>query len=685
MGRPYTTELRLLPDTYAWALTTELATLKRAVETLRCRPLIVVGSGGSLGACAFAARLQEQNARLPARAMTPLEFVQHPVPQDAGVLLLSAGGGNPDILAAARHAVSNEYAFVLGLCTRPATRLKSFLNCCPAAMGFELVGPSKKDGFLATNSLILTCTALARAFGLEMPPSLPALELARAAHGDQRTLKIQLSEILESSLDCRNFDKSIDRRHVTILSHGWGVAPALDLESKWAECGFGSVVLTDPRNFAHGRHVGFVRQSAETLVIGLELGDCSGGPASALTRTLSRFPPGSAIAILRSPLTHAAGSIDLSVRVLLLTGLIGQRRGVDPGRPSVPVFGRALYNSGIPRAARSKKAHVEDLWIRRKVTPLVWDQAAEHVRRSWREQCNLWRTAAEARPLGGVVLDYDGTLCETPHCPPSEEVGQALARLLRAGLLLGIATGRGDSVLSALRSIIRRRDWHAVTVGMYNGAVRIPLAANMPSDSCSYLPIAAAAELLEASPALARVARVVRRPQQVSLRPRTALPDGLLRRFVLEALQGSGTLLAVSVTASGHSVDVVPSSTSKLSVVEEISSRLRGKASDTDLAILSVGDQGQAGGNDFTLLARPLGLTVDRTSSSFFSCWNVAAPGLKGTMALLSYLNAIQPSPSGRLHWSALRASRPPHRTLRRKAQSRPSGRPRASQIKSER
>ena len=660
MGRPYVTELSLLPDTYDWALTTELATLKRAVETLRCRPLVVVGSGGSLGACAFAVRLQEQHARLPAKAMTPLEFVRHPVPQDASVLLLSAGGGNPDILAAARHAVSNEYAFVSGLCTRPATRLKNFLDCYPAAMGFELVGPSKKDGFLATNSLVLTCTVLARAFGIEMPTSLPALELARAALGNPRTLKLQLSEILEGFSDCRNFEKSIDRRHVTVLSDGWGVAPALDLESKWAECGFGSVVLTDPRNFAHGRHVGFARRSRETLVLGLELGEPSRGAASALTRTLRILPPSDAIAVLRSPLARAPGSLDLLVRVLLLTGLIGQRLGVDPGRPSVPVFGRKLYRSGIPRAASYRKAPLEDLWISRKVTPLVWHQADERSRRAWRKQCRSWLVAAEAMTLGGVVLDYDGTLCETRDCPPSKEVGQALSRVIHSGLLLGIATGRGDSVLPPLRSVLPPDDWHLVTIGMYNGTVRIHLAQEVPAQSEADILIATAAEYLERSPTLSRVAQIVKSPKQLSIRPSMPLPFGLLHRFALEALQASAQLEGLAVTASGHSVDIGLASASKLDVVDELSSRLRSKSPDADLAILSIGDQGQAGGNDFRLLARPLGLTVDRTSSNFTSCWNVAAPGLKRSLALLSYLNAIQPSASGRLRWSAQRASRPP-------------------------
>ena len=274
MGRPYLRELGLVPSTYRCALSQEIQSLKHAVDELRRRPVLIVGSGGSLSVCAFAARLHEEFARLPARVMSPLEFIHHPQAPDTGVLLLSAGGSNPDILAAASHAVSAAYESIVSICTRSSTRLTSLLREQPCATGLEFGGPSKKDGFLATNSLILSCTLLARGYGVEMPETLPAIEILEGAI-DGRKLGLGIMDLVDSSSGGTISAIDVERPFVTLLADGWAVAPSLDLESKWSECGFGSVTLTDPRNFAHGRHLGFSRRSSETLVLGVQLGDSS--------------------------------------------------------------------------------------------------------------------------------------------------------------------------------------------------------------------------------------------------------------------------------------------------------------------------------------------------------------------------------------------------------------------------
>ena len=361
-------------------------------------------------------------------------------------------------------------------------------------------------------------------------------------------------------------------------------------------------------------------------------------------------------------MTQAPGAVDLFVRVLLFTGLIGQLRGLDPGRPTVPEFGRSLYRAGIPRAAAETYPLLEeDLWILRKVTPWVWGQADESTRQLWRERCREWRRAAEAADIGGVVLDYDGTICEAKdrHNPPTAAVGKELTRLLRCGLILGVATGRGDSVLGALRQVIRNEYWHKVLVGMYNGAVIVTLHSKKAPISKADPSLSRASAALNKSPALARTARIVTRPHQLSIRPKIPLPQGLLYRLVLEALQGHGEHFGVRAAASGHSVDVVAAKTAKENVMVETLLRLSEGEVTAKSSVLTIGDQGQIGGNDFGLLNHPLGLTVDRTSSSFDSCWNVAPRGARNTRATLGYLAAIARSSSGVMRWSAVRASQP--------------------------
>ena len=75
------------------------------------------------------------------------------------------------------------------------------------------------------------------------------------------------------------------------------------------------------------------------------------------------------------------------------------------------------------------------------------------------------------RRRSAVVLDYDGTLCdEADRCKGlSTPVARELVRLLRAGVMLGFATGRGKSVKVALRKQIPKKYQSRVVVGYYNG------------------------------------------------------------------------------------------------------------------------------------------------------------------------------------------------------------------------
>src|SRR5690606_28220019 len=144
-------------------------------------------------------------------------------------------------------AVLSEVAAVVALCTRADTPLRTQLRAHRHASAFEFVGPSRKDGFLATNSLLLSCALLARAYGIDLPDDLPALTAY-------------------SELDPKDV-RALLRPSTIALASGWAVPAAMDLESKWSEAGFGSVTVTDVRNVAHGRHHGLSRRFGETLVL----------------------------------------------------------------------------------------------------------------------------------------------------------------------------------------------------------------------------------------------------------------------------------------------------------------------------------------------------------------------------------------------------------------------------------
>ncbi len=67
--------------------------------------------------------------------------------------------------------------------------------------------------------------------------------------------------------------------------------------------------------------------------------------------------------------------------------------------------------------------------------------------------------------MAAVVFDYDGTLCDGRDRFGSlnSKIAKELSRLLRAGVVVGIATGRGKSVKKALREAILKRYWQRVS------------------------------------------------------------------------------------------------------------------------------------------------------------------------------------------------------------------------------
>lgn len=634
MGRPYTAELGLLDSTYRTALETDVADLADAIDNLRRFPVYVVGSGGSFSACVLAAQLHEQFARLPACALTPLEFIHLPKPQHAGVLLISAGGRNPDILAAARHAVDNEYDLIVALCATTNSLLASALSVSRNATVLGFVGPSAKDGFLATNSLIQAAVLLARAYGVELPQELPSL--------------LELSKLSSDP----TIAKILNAPNVIALADGWCRAAASDLESKWAELGFGTVSVTDVRNFAHGRHVGLsLRREESALVV------FSSGPSDFVSRdTIDRLSGVASLIRVDTALEGVAGGIDLLVRVIAITGAVGEYRGTDPGRPKVPAFGRDLYHYSLSRKGRVAPAALEgpEVWIQRKVTPVLWQLASSSTRDAWQTEFDAWRVEVESKRIGAVVLDYDGTLCEANerYGHPARAIGLALTKLLDQGLSVGIATGRGKSVLEALREAIPDRLWSAVVIGMYNGGIIQRLDESPYASRPIHSAIEFAASTLSGSSALAPIADVQVRPTQITVYGRKPVPNGMIRRLIAEALMLGGSHIDVEIHASTHSVDIVPSGVTKLRVVETIA-RALAERTHGYREVMTIGDQGQLNGNDAAFLARPLGLSVDQVSSVFSSCWNVSPRAARRTDALLGYLGNLLPDNHDGFRWSA--------------------------------
>jgi hypothetical protein len=172
-----------------------------------------------------------------------------------------------------------------------------------------------------------------------------------------------------------------------------------------------------------------------------------------------------------------------------------------------------------------------------------------------------------------------------------------------------------------------------VTLGLYNGGLVTKLHEKVavPAEDPA---ISDFVRLLDEHPFLRTLHRETR-PVQVTVHqpwPASSLPQ--LVNELSAAIARSG--LALKVIRSGHSVDVIPANVSKTIVVSDVMRAAGGQ-------VMTIGDQGQVGGNDYELLdASPWSLSVDQCSGAPDRCWNVAPSGWRGPEALANYLTLLE-------------------------------------------
>lgn len=384
-----------------------------------------------------------------------------------GVMLLTASGRNRDIIRAFENAAGLEPKALVAICAQAASPLADSAARWPSSKLFSFALSTGKDGFLATNSLLATTILLSRAYAkvagqrLIWPRNFGSVQLTDATTPRTiRTLQEQCSALWTRS----NF----------IVLYGPDTHPgATDIESKFTEAALGTVQLADFRNFAHGRHHWLAKHPTDSAVIALATSD----DYRIASRTVELLPPDTPKVLLNVPHSGPQASLASVTLALYLTAFLGDRRGIDPGRPGVPRFGRLLYHMGERRVrstpvTRSSPHSIEAAAICRK----AGIQSIETLRPSnlayWRAAYSGFRSSLAAAAFGGVVFDYDGTLCGPAErgTGPRQAVCNELVRLADAGVLIGVATGRGGSAGESLRDALPERVWQRIWIGYYNGA-----------------------------------------------------------------------------------------------------------------------------------------------------------------------------------------------------------------------
>ena len=343
MARPYAEEMAKLAKTFAWAAkVADLQPLRQAVRTAGLSPLRAIGSGGSLTGAHALAGLHQRYTGHPATVATPLEAADEPLGVNVATWLLSAGGGNVDIVAAAKTLILREPRQVVVLCGREASPLVKLCRRHPFVDLLLYPPRAGKDGFLATNSLLGFTTLLMRAYA----------DVFGSGTDWQNTVDCLEPLLPDTASDSKSWEVAtvpLWSRPTTLVLYGTSTrVGAIDLESKFTEAALGNLQIADYRNFAHGRHHWLAKRSEASAVLAF----ITEADRALAERTLDLIPaevPQARITFEGGPNATALASLIAALRI---TGWAGMHRGIDPGRPGVPEFGRKLYHLPLPRPRR---------------------------------------------------------------------------------------------------------------------------------------------------------------------------------------------------------------------------------------------------------------------------------------------------------------------------------------------
>ncbi len=625
MGKPFKRELDNIPKTIEWAFSQHVELLTDFISTDSDTPLFIVGSGGSLSACYFAASLY-QNYGTIAKAITPLElFYSKEALRNSKVLFISASGRNTDILFSFDIAIRQEPKAILTICMKKNTLLSKAANNYSISKSLEFEIPTKKDGFLATNTLVAYYALLSKSFGFN-----PLLKIKEYINDD---FLLQINGFVSRI----GPDDSL-----TVLYGGWGQSVAYDIESKFTEAALGNVLLADYRNFGHGRHHWFAKRGGRSSILALVT------PSEKLIaeKTLALIPETIPKLVIESKINSAESSIELLTKSFYLSSLFGELQGIDPGRPGVPEFGSKIYHLKYASFYKMRKDVHSDkaaIAILKKTKSKTLKDLSDEEQKFWYLNYDNFLNKLKNTQFGSIVFDYDGTLCSGPDRLKglSDKMVNELTRILDGGVNIGIATGRGQSVRNDLQSKIPKRYWDNVMIGYYNGSDIGKL--NDQNHPDKDLPLDNS--LVQVFEIINRLKSeyfdflIESRPFQLTVIPthtkHFARIKQLLQNEIMKLSDGKCQFLQ-----STHSIDiVVKEKASKMRIIEACS--IKAISEQRSSNCICIGDLGQWPGNDFELLSSEFSLSVDSVSADPETCWNLSSLGVKNVASTMEYLKKM--------------------------------------------
>lgn len=626
----YDVELGQLESTYERAIKADVSALKRAIAGASESSIIGVGSGGSFTVATLLSNLHEAYTGRVSRAATPLEIICNPtLAASSPVFFISAEGKNPDIVEALDRARQRSSRPIHVLTNRESSPLmeRATQRSGTLAHVFQL---ADKDGYLATNSLLLDAVLVARAYSEldgdphPLPNSINELEI-----GGQ--------SVDERLADFEAFSAEMTKRKGVIIVYAPLLNPvAADLESKLSESALLYSQIADLRSFAHGRHIWLSKRPMDCAVLAItdpELAGLWAEMRQNLPKEVATYTLGLSGSKPRDLITGL-------VAQMKMIGHIAKTQAQDPARPSVPEFGRTLYyldlTSNIPSEpvpeVRGLQPKYESMGVR-------WPSKGESG--ATRRALLDCESAFQEQDFRAIVFDYDGTLRRSNHPgeAPTDQMIERLERIADSGIVVGIASGRGDGIQSTLREKINAALWNRIELGLFNGGWLGTLGSDYTPEETNNEFLSHVTRILRALQSSGVPIREIKPnfPYQISVRFHEGVQAEGMWFVIADGLRQAG-LNSSTVVRSKHSVDVVSPGISKTHLIASI---IR-KHNMDPYQIVTMGDQGSWPGNDCSLLEHKYSLSVDQPSRRLDRGWKLAPDSRRDVDATMWYLERMK-------------------------------------------
>jgi fructoselysine-6-P-deglycase FrlB-like protein/hydroxymethylpyrimidine pyrophosphatase-like HAD family hydrolase len=630
MNSYYDQELNRLGETYERARSANIDKLKVGIVNASEASVIGVGSGGSYTIASLLCTLHEAYTGRVSRPSTPLEIISNPTLASASpIFFVSAEGKNPDIVEALRRARLHSARDLHVLTNRKSSPLQEMLAKLTDVNvhTFEL---EDKDGYLATNSLILDAVLVARAYEEldrhddHIPQTIDDLEL----NGKSIAAWIEsAAPFAQKAATCRG----------VIVLHSSALKPvATDLESKLSEAALLHCQVADLRSFAHGRHSWLTERADNNVVLALI--DPSSEKLWQAMREL--IPAGIETLSLNTAGSRPRDLLSGLVAELKLVSLFARSLKKDPAKPVVAQFGRELYYIDLPRLVEQPRhqAHTAEL-SKFAVLGAHWPSITHEG--PMHRAANSIRASLTERAFRALVFDYDGTISSSNRrdIPPPSQVAEQLERLTKHGVLVGIASGRGDSIQTQLRLVLPETCWADIKLGLFSGGWIGDLSTEITQEAQTSEFLNHAVRIVHNLKNAGVPIDAVRpyHPHQVSVRFRSGIEAQGMWFVIVDALRQAGVDFS-NVVRSRHSVDILAPGISKSKLI----TRLIKEHKLDPYQVLTMGDQGAWPGNDSSLLDHRFSLSVATPSRKLDRGWKLAPAHKRDVDATLWYLETIK-------------------------------------------